>query len=100
MAYSTFFDESGITFKGIPFKQISSSEKLRVGLAISIALNPKIRVVLVRDASLLDSANLAILGEFADKNSVQIWLEKVDESGKVGIVISDGEVVETKEEGK
>ena len=92
------FDESGITFKGIPFKQISSSEKLRVGLAMSIALNPKIRVVLVRDASLLDSGNLAILKDFADKNNVQIWLEKVDETGKIGIVIEDGEIVEPKEE--
>jgi len=92
------FDESGITFKTVPFKQISSSEKLRVGLAISIALNPQVRVILVRDASLLDSANLALLKDVADKESYQIWLEKVDESGKIGVVIEDGSIVETKTE--
>ncbi|MGO2634791.1 MAG: AAA family ATPase, partial [Galactobacter sp.] len=37
------FDESGVTFQGVPFKQASSAEQIRVSLAMAIALNPGLR---------------------------------------------------------
>ncbi len=92
------FDDSGIRLNDTRFSQLCDSEKLKVGLAISIALNPKIKVILIRDGSLLDSTNLAVVKEMAEKNNSQVWLEKVDESGKIGIVIEDGSIQEAKEE--
>ncbi|GAF96635.1 unnamed protein product, partial [marine sediment metagenome] len=49
------FDENGVTFAGLPFKQSSASEQLRVSLAIAMALNPELRVIRITDGSLLDS---------------------------------------------
>lgn len=90
------FAESGVLYNGIPFEQASSSEQLRVSLAIGMALNPKLRVLLIRDGSLLDSASLAAIGEMAHDRDYQVWIETVDESGEVGIVIEDGRVAAVK----
>lgn len=88
------FDDEGVTYLGVPFSQASASERLRVGVAIAMALNPKIRVIRITDGSLLDSENMALLEEMAGANDFQIWIERVDETGTVGITIEDGMVVE------
>lgn len=90
------FDDDGVTYGGMPFKQCSSAEQLRVSLAMAMALNPAIKVIRISDGSLLDSDNMAVIAEMADEHDFQCWIERVDESGAVGFVIEDGSVV-TKE---
>lgn len=87
-----------ILFDDVPLAQASSSEQLRVSVAIAMAANPKLKIILVRDGSLLDSSSMILLGEIAEKNGYQVWVEKVDETGKVGIVMEDGEVKAVNEE--
>lgn len=86
------FDADGVTYQGIPFKQASGAEQLRVSLAMAIALNPGLRVIRIADGSLLDSTNLKLIEEMAVANDYQVWIEMVNESGDFGIVIEDGEV--------
>jgi len=86
------FDENGVTFNGIPFKQSSASEQLRVSLAIAMALNPELRVIRITDGSLLDSDNFKLIEQAAKAKDFQVWIEMVDESGKLGVVIEDGMV--------
>jgi predicted ATP-dependent endonuclease of OLD family len=86
------FSEAGVTFKGVPLEQCAASERLKVSVAVAMAINPRIRVILIRDASLLDSGNLKMLEELAKARDFQLWLEEVDESGKVGVYIEDGAV--------
>ncbi|SFN66944.1 AAA family ATPase [Mycetocola miduiensis] len=86
------FDDSGVTYKGIPFSQASAAEQLRVSVALAMAANPTLRVLRILDGSLLDSDSLKIIGELATENDYQVWIEIVDESGKVGVVIEDGQV--------
>ena len=57
-----------------------------------MALNPTVRVLRVTDGSLLDSENLELLAELAREHDFQVWVERVDESGTVGVVIEDGQV--------
>ncbi|HWD97364.1 MAG TPA: AAA family ATPase [Acidimicrobiales bacterium] len=86
------FDDDGVTYNGVPFKQCSSSEQLRISLAMAMSLNPEIRVVRISDGSLLDSENMAVIAEMADAHDFQCWIERVDESGEIGFVIEDGAV--------
>ncbi|MFA5868022.1 MAG: AAA family ATPase [Actinomycetota bacterium] len=86
------FDESGVRFNDIPFKQCSSEERLRVSVAMGMALNPKLRVMFVRDGSLLDSKNREVIRQMAADNQYQIWMEITDDSGKVGLFLEDGEI--------
>jgi hypothetical protein len=85
--------DSGITLNGLPFEQASSAEQLRVSVAIGIAMNPKIRVLLLRDGSLLDKRSMAELASIADERGVQIWVEHVGTDGPATVVIEDGHVV-------
>lgn len=86
------FDETGVLYNGLPFSQSSGAEQLRVSLAMAMALNPTLRVIRITDGSLLDSKNLQLISDMADAQDYQIWIERVDESGTVGICIEDGEV--------
>jgi DNA repair exonuclease SbcCD ATPase subunit len=86
------FDDSGVTYQDVPFKQASSAEQLRVSLAMAIALNPKLRVIRIADGSLLDSDNLALVESIAREHDFQVWIEMVGEGDGRGIIIEDGSV--------
>jgi DNA repair exonuclease SbcCD ATPase subunit len=88
------FDETGVTYQGVPFKQASGAEQLRVSLAMAIALNPKLRVIRIADGSLLDTDNLALVEAVAKENDFQVWIEMVGDGDGRGIIIEDGEVKE------
>lgn len=84
--------EDGVTFQGIPFSQCASSEQLRVSTAIAMSLNPKLRVLLVRDGSLLDDEHLKALYELVEANDYQLWIERVGEDGDASVTIEEGQV--------
>lgn len=86
------FDDTGVTYRGVPFKQASGAEQLRVSLAMAIALNPKLRVIRIADGSLLDSDNLALVESIARQHDFQVWIEMVGDGDGRGIVIEDGMV--------
>lgn len=86
------FDEDGVTYLGLPFTQASAAERLRVSIAMAMALNPEIRVIRITDGSLLDSDNMRLIAEMAAERDFQVWVERVDEDAEVGVVIEDGEV--------
>lgn len=85
-------DDSGVLFNGIPLSQVSKGESIRISTAIAMALNPKLRVIFVQDASLLDSEGMKHVIDLAAEKGYQVWLEKTDETGKLGIYIEDGEI--------
>jgi DNA repair exonuclease SbcCD ATPase subunit len=87
------FGDGVVTYEGVPFGQASSAEQLKVSVAIAMAANPKLRVIRIKEGSLLDDSNVALIAEMAKAQDYQVWLEKVDTSGKIGIVIEDGMVV-------
>lgn len=86
------FDDDGVTYNGVPFAQASSAERLRVSVAMAMALNPQVRVIRISDGSLLDSENLAVIESMASEQGFQVWIEVVDETGTIGVVIEDGQV--------
>ena len=86
------FGDDGITFKGLPFEQASSAERLKVSLAIGMALNPRLRVLRVPDASLLDKKSMQIIRETAAVEGYQMWLERVGDGDEGAVIIEDGEV--------
>ena len=86
------FGEGHIMLNGLPFNQASDAEQLRASIAIAMASNPKLRVIRVRDGSLLDEDGLRLLAEMADAHDCQVWCELVRSDGKVGFVLEDGQV--------
>jgi DNA repair ATPase RecN len=86
------FDNEGVLFNSIPFSQLSSAEQLKVSISMAMSMNPKLRIIRIMDGSLLDNSNMEIIKNMATDSDFQIWIEKVDESGKIGIYIEDGEI--------
>lgn len=87
------FDAAGgITLNGIPFEQCSAAEQLRVSVAVGFALNPKLRVLIVRDGSLLDEDSMTLIKSMAEEAKAQIWLERVETDAHTSVVIEDGHV--------
>lgn len=88
------FSEEGVLLNELPFEQASSAEQLKVSLAMGIAMNPKLKVLLIRDGSLLDEDNLRIVTEMAEANDAQIWIERVSKGKECSVIIENGEVAE------
>jgi DNA repair exonuclease SbcCD ATPase subunit len=88
------FGEKTVLLNGEPFDQASDAEKWIAAVSIAAAMNPQLRVIRIRQGSLLDEDAMKFLADFAEKNDLQVWVERVDSSGKVGIVLEDGMVKE------
>lgn len=86
------FAEDYVTLNGLPFNQASSAEQLRASIAIAIASNPRLRVLIVRDGALLDNESMQIVAEMAEKNDVQVWIETVTSGRPSALVIEDGRI--------
>ncbi len=86
------FDETGVLMEGVPFDQASSAEQLRVSLAMGLSANPKLKVILIRDGSLLDSDSLEMVAQMAEEADAQVWIERVGEEDATSVVIEDGAV--------
>ncbi len=87
--------DNRVTFGGVPFDQASSAEQLRASVAIGLAMNPKLKVLLIRDGSLLDEDGLKLVGELAAAAEAQVWIERVSKGAEVSVLIEDGSVVAT-----
>ncbi len=87
-----FNEEHGVTLGGLSLGQASQAEKLSLSVHIAAAMNPNLRVMLVREGSLLDSDSLALLEQLAGEQNAQVWLERVTDGEPCGVVIEDGEV--------
>jgi DNA repair exonuclease SbcCD ATPase subunit len=86
------FEAGQVLFNGIPFSQISSAEQLKISVAVGMALNPKLKVLLIRDGSLLDENNLKLLAAMATESDAQVWIERVSTGSEVSVIIEDGRV--------
>lgn len=84
----------GVLMNEVPFEQLSSSEQLRVSIAIAMALNPTLRVLRIDNGSLLDQDAMKLIAETAEANDYQIWIERIGEGEECGIIIEDGEIKE------
>jgi len=85
------FGQQVVTYNGLPLGQASDAEQLRVSCAIAMAANPTLRILRVRDGSLLDDKSMALLAEMVDAADYQVWVERIT-GGPAAIVMEDGHV--------
>ncbi len=83
-----------VRYNDVPLDQCSAAEQLRVSLSIAMAANPRLRVILIRDGSLLDADNLKAIGAMAGEHGYQLWIERVAPGAAGSVLIEDGRIVE------
>ncbi len=89
-------DEEQVLLSGLPFSQASSAEQLHASVAIAAAMNPELKIMLIRDGSLMDKDSLQLLCELSTKHECQVWIERVGEGEECQVIIEDGGVKEPK----
>jgi DNA repair exonuclease SbcCD ATPase subunit len=92
------FGDGVVLLNGVPFDQASDAEQLDASVKIAMAMNSKLRVIRIRDGSLLDDEAMQRLARLADEHDMQVWIERVDSSGRIGFVIEDGQVKAAEEQ--
>jgi methylase of polypeptide subunit release factors len=86
-------NDGSLLLNGLPLEQAAESQRIRLSVAIGFALNPRLKVLLVRQGSELDSNAMRLLAEIADEHGGQVWVERVSEDGAgCSVVLEDGEV--------
>ena len=70
-----FGDNEDILLDGLPFDQASTARKIRVSTALLMALKPELRVLLIREGSLLDDDARAALEADAEKHGFVVLME-------------------------
>ncbi len=86
------FDDQGVTYQGVPLSQASSAEQIRVSLAMGMALNPRLKVLMIKDGSLLDEDSMAAIHEQVAEHDFQLWIERVGNADQGAVIIEDGQV--------
>jgi DNA repair exonuclease SbcCD ATPase subunit len=87
------FGEGEVIYNGVPFSQASQAEALVVSTVIGMALNPRLKILRIADASLLDEHSLEVIGKLAEKGDFQLWLERLASDDPAAIHIEDGSVI-------
>lgn len=87
-------DSGEVLLDGLPFEQASTKGQLMASLAMGAALNPRLRVLLVKSGNDLDKNAMIALSQWAIDNDMQIWIEKIEAGDNPTIVIEDGRAVE------
>lgn len=90
----TFGDEC-LLYNGEPFEQASEARKIYAGMQLAVAQNPLLKLVFIRQGSLMSEKTKMMVFEFAKKHDFTILMETVGTNSKIGniVIIENGQVV-------
>ena len=90
------FSNGDVSYNGIEFSQINTAEKIRISMAMAMALNPRLRIVRIMNGSLIDTDGMKQVEEMARDKGFDIWIERVSEekTSDNSFLITEGELNE------
>jgi len=86
------FDEERVLFNGIDIRQASRNEKIRMGVALVLALNPKAPAIIIDEGTGLSAESLGVLAELGEKYQKYILVGRTSKGSEVTFLMKDGEV--------
>jgi energy-coupling factor transporter ATP-binding protein EcfA2 len=85
--------DDGVMMGGNFFSQLSTAEQIRISTLVAMSQNPELKIILIREGALINSANMAMLAEMAAADGYQVWVEKfMEQPSDEGLHIIDGAV--------
>lgn len=86
------FDDDGVTLNGFRIENLSTAQGIDLGLDMSLAKNPTLKLFVIRHGSLLDEHYFqTIVSKVADRGG-DLLIEVVGDSTPGAIIIEDGEI--------
>jgi hypothetical protein len=86
------FGDGHITLGGVPWAGASTAERVDASTAIAMALNPRIKVILIRNGSDLLTKMRERIRDRANARGYRVLMEVVDDSGSTTVTLENGEV--------
>lgn len=83
-------DQVELTYKGMPWDNMSGAEQLIVATAIVRKLNPNCGFVLMDKLEQMDLDTLKVFGEWLEKENLQVIATRVSKGEECQIIIEDG----------
>lgn len=84
-------EDDQVTFKGKDIKNLSSAEKIKLSTGIAVAMNPDLKIIIVKDGAMLDKKSFNVLKKFVADKGFQLWIETVGEgNSENAIIIKEG----------
>ena len=74
-----FTEKDWIVINWIPFSQHSTWQQLIMACKIATFTNPDLKVIVIKDWSLLDDKSVEEISKFAEENEYQVYMEIVNE---------------------
>jgi hypothetical protein len=85
--------DEGVMVSGTFFSQLSTAEQIRVSTLVAMSQNPELKIIIIREGALMNSANLAMIAKMAEEKGFQCWIERFQESPSAeGLHIIDGSI--------
>ena len=94
-------EEAELTYKGVRLSQVSTEQQIRVCLSIAASLNPRLRLLIIKQGNDLDRKNLLVVAKWAKEFGYCVLMERIDgvvgvdgaaDAGIISIVIEAGRV--------
>lgn len=88
-------DETGITFDGIPFKQINAAQRIIVAFDLFTLEKPDLRIIFIKNGDLLDEVSLAGIERVAVERGYYVVMERARLDGDAGFrfTVAEGALV-------
>jgi DNA repair exonuclease SbcCD ATPase subunit len=84
------FGDSYVTLDKVPWEQASTAQRIDASTAIAMALNPKLKVILIHNGSNLGSKMKERIRQRAIEKGYRVLMEVVDDTGGTHVLLEDG----------
>jgi len=88
------FTEDGVSVDGVRWENLASGDQTKISVAMALAMNPELKVLLIHGGSLLDTDHLKWIKDAAVKSDTVILMEVVGGGPEVDILLDKGHVIE------
>lgn len=86
-------DENDVYYKNRPLSEASEAQALFISIAIGAAINPELKVMLIRQGAGITDSTLKLMAKYAQKHDLQLWIEDCRADKKrATVIIEDGTV--------
>lgn len=88
------FTQDAVLFEGLPLdeNQVERSRLIKISAEIAMALNKRLKVIFIQDASLLDKESIKYLRELCEQKDYQLIMEIVSDNPEVDIQFMEEEI--------
>lgn len=86
-----FQEDGGLSYEGLKLTEdnISTSRIIEIGIRLSMALNPNLRILQIKDGSLLGGKMMELVKKVCKEEDYQLFVEKVTDDKEIGFIIEE-----------